>query len=89
MEDRFPEWSVPRCYDQDNVTVSVPGGYKYGNLTLQVGGVSDETLKLVTGPARLGPLNDYTANCRPVLSSERAPHSNKTANFKQQHSDRK
>jgi hypothetical protein len=23
----------------------VPGGYKYGNLALQVGGVSDETIK--------------------------------------------
>jgi hypothetical protein len=23
----------------------VPGGYKYGNLSLQVGGVSDETVK--------------------------------------------
>jgi hypothetical protein len=23
----------------------VPGGYKYGDLTLQVGGVSDETVK--------------------------------------------
>jgi hypothetical protein len=23
----------------------VPGGYKYGDLALQVGGVSDETLK--------------------------------------------
>jgi hypothetical protein len=25
----------------------VPGGYKYGNLALQVGGVSDETVKYV------------------------------------------
>jgi hypothetical protein len=31
---------------------------------------------------------DYTANCRPVLSSERASHRNKTINFRQQHSDR-
>jgi hypothetical protein len=23
----------------------VPGGYKYGNLALQIGGVSDETVK--------------------------------------------
>jgi hypothetical protein len=23
----------------------VPGGYKYGNLALQVGGISDETVK--------------------------------------------
>jgi hypothetical protein len=25
--------------------ISVPGGYKYGNLALQVGGVSEETVK--------------------------------------------
>jgi hypothetical protein len=30
-----------------------------------------------TGPARLGPLSDYTANYRPVLLSERAPYINK------------
>jgi hypothetical protein len=41
---------------------------------------------MVTGSERLGPLSDYTAICRPVLSSERAPHKNKTANFRQQHS---
>jgi hypothetical protein len=29
-------------YTVDN---PVPGGYKYGNLALQVGGVSDETVK--------------------------------------------
>jgi hypothetical protein len=34
-------------------------------------------------------VSDYTANCRPVLSSERAPNRYKTANFRQQHSDRK
>jgi hypothetical protein len=28
------------------------------------------------------PSSDYTANWRPVLSSERAPHRNKTANFR-------
>jgi hypothetical protein len=67
----------------------VPGGYKYGNLALQVGGVSDERVKYVSGSERLGLLSGYTANCRPVLSSERAPHRNKTANFRQQHSDRK
>jgi hypothetical protein len=43
----------------------------------------------VTGSAWHGPLSYYTANCRPVLSSERAPHRNKSANFRQQHSDRK
>jgi hypothetical protein len=44
---------------------------------------------MVTGSERLGPLTAYTANCRPVLSSERAPHRHMTANFRQQHSDRK
>jgi hypothetical protein len=34
-------------------------------------------------------MSDYTANCRPVLSSERAPYRHKTADFTQQHSDRK
>jgi hypothetical protein len=67
----------------------VPREYKYGNLALQVEGVSDETVSMVAGSARLGPLSDYTANCRPTFSSERAPHRNKTANFRQQHSDRK
>jgi hypothetical protein len=28
---------------------------------------------MVSGSERLGPLSDYTANCRPVLSSERRP----------------
>jgi hypothetical protein len=40
--------------------------------------------RMVTGSARLGPLSDYTANCRPVPSSERAPHRNKTATFRQE-----
>jgi hypothetical protein len=39
---------------------------------------------MVTGSARLGPLSDCTADCRPVLSSERAPHRNKNANFRQE-----
>jgi hypothetical protein len=34
---------------------------------------------MVTGSERLGPLSDYNANCRPILSSERAPHRNKTS----------
>jgi hypothetical protein len=38
--------------------------------------------------SKLG-FSDYTANCRPVLSSERAPNRYKTENFRQQHSDRK
>jgi hypothetical protein len=58
-------------------------------VALQVGVVSDETVKLVTGSEQLGPLSDYTANFRPVFSSERALHRNMTANFRQQHSDRK
>jgi hypothetical protein len=29
----------------NTVSSTVPGGYKYGNLALQVGGVSDETEK--------------------------------------------
>jgi hypothetical protein len=52
-------------------------------LTLQAGGVSDETVKYVKGFARLGPLSDRTANCRPILSSERAPHSDNTT-FRQE-----
>jgi hypothetical protein len=44
---------------------------------------------MVTGSVRLGPMSDCTSNCRPVLSSERAPHRNKTTTFRQQPSDRK
>jgi hypothetical protein len=50
---------------------------------------------MVSGSERLALLGDYTvngdytANYRPVLSSERAPNRYKTANFRQQHSDRK
>jgi hypothetical protein len=44
---------------------------------------------MVTGSARLGPLGDYTANCRPVLASERAHHRYQTTNFRQQRSERK
>jgi hypothetical protein len=32
---------------------------------------------MITGPARLGPLSDYTENYRPVLPSERAPYMKK------------
>jgi hypothetical protein len=39
---------------------------------------------MVTCSERLGPLSDCTADCRPVLSSERAPHMNKAATFKQE-----
>jgi hypothetical protein len=48
-----------------------------GNLALQVGVVSDERAKYCS--VRLRPLSDCTANHRPVLSSERAPHRNKNA----------
>jgi hypothetical protein len=36
---------------------------------------------MVSGSERLGLLSDYTANCRPVVSSERAPNRYKTAKF--------
>jgi hypothetical protein len=62
----------------------VPGDYQYGNLALQVEGVSDEKVKYGYGFCAIGPSRDYTANCRPVLSSERAPHRNKTASFGQE-----
>jgi hypothetical protein len=39
---------------------------------------------MVSGSARLGPLSEYAANCRPVLSSERAPYRDKTATFIQE-----
>jgi hypothetical protein len=39
---------------------------------------------MVMGSARLGPLSDYNANCRPALSLERAPHRNGTTNFRQE-----
>jgi hypothetical protein len=55
----------------------LPGGYKYGDMALQVGGVSDETLSLNMSSVRLGPLSDCTANYRPVLSSEREPYMKK------------
>jgi hypothetical protein len=66
----------------------ITGGYKYGNLTLQVGGVSNETVKYgrefcgtstprVAALAR--PRNNSTVNYRPVLSSERALQNNKHA----------
>jgi hypothetical protein len=52
----------------------VSGGYKYGDLALQVGGVSDETVIYGTSPAGLGRMSDFTSTYRPVLSSERTPH---------------
>jgi hypothetical protein len=38
---------------------------------------------MVTDFARLGPLSDYTENCRPVLSSKRVPHAEKKETFRQ------
>jgi hypothetical protein len=58
----------------------------YGNLALQVGGVSDETVKYGYGFCAI---IDYTANCKLVVSSGRATHRNKAANFRQQHTDEK
>jgi hypothetical protein len=42
--------------------------------SVSAGGLSDETGECGHGCARLGPLSDHTANCRRVLSSERAPY---------------
>jgi hypothetical protein len=66
------------------VGLPVPGGYKYGNLALQVGGVSDETVKYGHGFCETRPSSDYNANYRPILSSERVPHRDKTATFTQE-----
>jgi hypothetical protein len=66
----------------------VPGGYKYGNLALQVGGVSAETVKYDrefcgTSTQELllwqGPEAIVQVNYRPVLSSERVLQNNKSA----------
>jgi hypothetical protein len=45
-------WSSPRLYNEGQTQCPrvylghpVPGGYKYRDLALQVGGVSDETVK--------------------------------------------
>jgi hypothetical protein len=62
----------------------VPKEYKYGNMVLQVGEVSDDTVKYDTGSSRLGSVSDCIANCRPVLSSERTPHTDKTATLRQE-----
>jgi hypothetical protein len=39
---------------------------------------------MAAGSERLGPLSDCTADCRPVLSSERAHHRDKIATFRQE-----
>jgi hypothetical protein len=62
-----------------------PGGYKYGDLALEVGGVSDETVKYGCEFCRTstllwqGPEAIVQVNYRPVLSSERALQNNKAA----------
>jgi hypothetical protein len=64
----------------------VPGGYKYEDLTLQVGEVSNlRQQNMVTSPAGLGLKNDCAGetsnNCKRQtrLSTEEAPHINKPA----------
>jgi hypothetical protein len=64
----------------------VPGGYKYGDLALQVGGVSNETVKYGrefcgTSTALARPRSNCTVSCRPVLSSGRALQGGKPANL--------
>jgi hypothetical protein len=59
-----------------------------GTRPSRLGGVSNETVKYGYGFCATRTI-DYAAKCRPVLSSERAAHRNKTANFRQQHSDTK
>jgi hypothetical protein len=41
----FSIWSSPELYTHFEQELVIDGGYKYGNLVLQVGGVSDETEK--------------------------------------------
>jgi hypothetical protein len=38
---------------------AVPGGYKYGNLALQVGGVSEETVKYAYGFCTSRSIGDF------------------------------
>jgi hypothetical protein len=46
------------------------GGYKYGDLALQVGGVSDETLKYGLSSAGLGPKSDCSDKAQKQLYSK-------------------
>jgi hypothetical protein len=77
---------------------AVPGGYKYRDLALQVGGVSNEIVKYgrefcgtlkqrVTALAR--PRSNCTVKYKPVLSSERALQNNKHATVLKEISRRK
>jgi hypothetical protein len=42
----------------------LPGGYKYGDLALQVGGVSDETVKYIYGDGSCGTVICAWLNCK-------------------------
>jgi hypothetical protein len=77
-----------RCklYEMEVLGHPVPRGYKYGDLDLQVRGVSNESVKYgrefcgTWPPESLlwyGPETIVRVNYRPVLSSERASHSKK------------
>jgi hypothetical protein len=68
----------------------VPGRYKYGDLALQEGTVSYETIKYDRGLYGIstrewllwqGPEAVVRVNYRPILSSEREPRIKKLANF--------
>jgi hypothetical protein len=89
-------WSVPQLYKGDSLKKEQRGGLNTSTVTLRVvggdekGSLESETVKyglefqgtrtrerlLWQGPAA------YTKD-RPVLSSERTPHKNKTVNVKQ------
>jgi hypothetical protein len=69
--------AVPQCPGVQ-LRSPVPGGYKYEDLAVEVGGVSDET-DVVTSSAGLGPECDSELY-RPVLSPGRAPHNMKATN---------
>jgi hypothetical protein len=45
----------------------VPGGYKYGDLALQVGGISDETVKYGLSSVGLGPESDCCGKAQKQL----------------------
>jgi hypothetical protein len=45
----------------------VPGGYKYGHLALQVGGVSDETENMAVSSAGLQPKSDCSGKAEKQL----------------------
>jgi hypothetical protein len=87
---RLKRWGfhVTSC-DLYNWATLFLGGINTGTWSSRVGESQMRHWNKVTGSERLGPLNDCTANCRPILSSKRAPHRNKTTTFRQKPSDRK